>query len=433
MADYLPEQIWTDRARIREVQSERLVRLLRVVNASNPFWQRRFTESGVDVASVQCVDDLQRLPVIDKQQLVDDQASHPPYGTDLTNPLVNYSRLHQTSGTRGAPLRWLDTPENWAWFLECWRQKFTMVGLRHNDRLLFPFSFGPFIGFWAAFEGANRLGNLCIATGGLSSEARLRLIEENSATLLCCTPTYALRLAEVAAQSGIDLVHGPVRMLIVAGEPGGSIPSIRGQIEAAWGARVIDHWGMTEVGSLATEHMDDPGGLMVLETECIAEIVSPESLQPVQAGDVGELLLTNLGRLGSPLIRYRTGDLVKAATRPSSTGLQLMRLDGGVLSRADDMLTIRGNNVFPSCIEAVIREFNEAAEFRIEVFTEHSMPQLRVLIEPVPTVTDLDAFLATLARTFKDRFSFRPQLVAVDPGTLPRFEMKGRRFHRSAE
>jgi phenylacetate-CoA ligase len=341
--------------------------------------------------------------------------------------------MHQTSGTTGSPMRWLDTPISWNWFMECWEQIYRIVGLTKEDRLAFPFSFGPFIGFWAAFEGADRLGNLCLPGGGMSSQARLKLIADNQATVVCCTPTYALRLAETAAEEEIDLAAGSVRSLIVAGEPGGSIPAMRNRIESAWGARLFDHWGMTEIGSLAVECVDNPGGLHLLETECIAEILDPNSSDPVEPGNVGELVITNLGRVGSPLIRYRTGDLVRADTKRCPCGRELLRLEGGILGRYDDMVTIRGNNVYPSSLEAILREFDKIVEYRITVQTVRSMQHLKIEIEPTPHTEsqhETGTLLETVQSAIKDRLNFQADVEAVSPGTLPRFELKGRRFFR---
>ena len=439
------EPEWMSQAEIRAQQFERLRNLLDQVAGSNQFWSQKFRADGIDVAEVQSLDDLQKLPTTTKTCLVDDQAAHPPYGTNLTDPLSNYSRMHQTSGTTGAPLHWLDTPADWDWFMDCWAQIYWMIGLTREDRLAFPFSFGPFIGFWAAFEGASRLGNLCLAGGGLSSQARLAMIEENQATIVCCTLTYALRLAEVAEQEGLDLPGGSVRALVVAGEPGGSIAATRRRIESAWGARVFDHWGMTEIGSLAIECLDNPGGLHVLETECIAEVVDPDTFEPVEPGQMGELLITNLGRLGSPLIRYRTGDLVLTDTEPCPCGRELLRLKGGILGRCDDMVTIRGNNVFPSSLEAILREFDEIAEYRIEVETDRSMQHLKIEIEPTAAIgtarppgsqgiaesaQPVSELVDAVSRTIKDRLNFHAEVAAVTPGSLPRFELKGQRFFR---
>jgi phenylacetate-CoA ligase len=426
------------RPEIEGRQLERLNQLLSDLSRSNSFWQTRLSKSGIEASSIgsfSSLDELSQLPLTSKSDLVADQAAYPPYGSNLTYDLTEFSRLHQTSGTMtGNPMRWLDTPASWQWFMDCWEQLFRIAGLTSDDRLAFPFSFGPFIGFWAGFEGASQLGNLCLAGGGMSSQARLKLIADNQATVVCCTPTYALRLAEVAAQDRIDLAAGSVRMLIVAGEPGGSVPAIRERIESAWGARVFDHWGMTELGALAMECVENPGGLHLLETECIVEIIDPDSGEaatPDQTGArCGELVVTNLGRAGSPLIRYATGDLVATDPDPCPCGRELLRLPGGILGRADDMITIRGNNVFPSTIEAILRQFEQVAEFQVEVHTDRSMPHLLIRIEPQPGLDGEknDALVAAVGEAIKDRLNFHAEIVAVEENSLPRFELKGRRF-----
>ncbi|MCA9034700.1 MAG: AMP-binding protein [Planctomycetaceae bacterium] len=425
------QDVWNDRSQLEAIQSRRLVEMLQAVIPRNRFWTIKYEEAGVDVASIRGLADLSALPLVVKQELVDNQTRLPPYGSNLSYPSTRYTRLHQTSGTTGRPMRWLDTKDSWDWIMECWRQIYLLAGLQPYDRLFFPFSFGPFIGFWAAFEGACRLNNFCIAGGGMTTSVRLHALIENEATVVCCTPTYALRMAEEAERLGIDLQETSVRMLIVAGEPGGTIPATRERIEKAWDARVIDHWGMTEIASLGIESEDRPGGLYLLETECIAEILDPETLQPVQKGQVGELVITNLGRIGSPLIRYRTRDLVKASPDADPTGRQLTWLEGGILGRSDDMVIVRGNNVFPSSIEAVIREIPQVAEFRIDVRTVRSMNELSISIEPVEDAAmSVDDLTSQVTSALRQRLGFGCEVVAVAPGQLPRFEMKSRRLYR---
>ena len=370
------------------------------------------------------------VPFTTKAELVADQESHPPYGTNLTFPIEQYARLHQTSGTTsGRPLRWLDTPESWNWMLGCWMTIFELVGLRPGDRLFFPFSFGPFLGFWTAFEAAQKRGCLALSGGGMSSSARLRLMLENEATVVFCTPTYGLHLSEAARTEGIDLHSSPVRALIVAGEPGGSILATRNRIEQTWSARVFDHYGMTEIGPTAVECVENPGGIHVLETEYIAEIVDPHSGRAVSPGDLGELVLTNLGRAGSPLLRYRTGDLVRADPKPCPCGRPYLRLEGGILGRADDMICVRGNNVFPSSLEALIRRFPDVAEYRVEVDASSTLPELRVEVEPIKA--ELGASLVKrVDRAIRDELLFRPVVTAAPPGSLPRYEFKANRVSR---
>jgi phenylacetate-CoA ligase len=422
------ETLWR-RSELDTWQGIRLADLLHTIVPANPFWTRKFAQAGIDPRSIRSRADLDLLPFTTKAELAEDQLVSPPYGTNLTFPVTEYCRLHQTSGTTtGRPLRWLDTPASWNWMLDCWTTIYQLLGLRRDDRLCFPFSFGPFLGFWAGFEGAARQGNLCLAAGGMSSEARLKLIMENQVTWLGCTPTYALRLAEVAAAQGINLASSRVRAILVAGEPGGSIPSVRAKISDAWRARVFDHWGMTEIGPLATECEDDPDCLTVNESACIPEIIDPETGNVVTHGK-GELVITNLGRTGSPLFRYRTGDLVEAEQSPHPSGREWLRLKGGILGRTDDMLVIRGNNVFPSSIEAIIREFATVAEFRIVVTRHREMNHIRLEIEP-KSESDADTLAETIAATIKQRLQFQAEVVLVPTSTLPRFEMKAKRLVR---
>lgn len=422
------ETLWSDRKQLEAHQSKRLVEMLQAIVPRNRFWAKKLEAAGLDISSVQSRDDLAKLPFTTKEEIVQNQTDAPPYGSNITYPSTKYRRLHQTSGTTGRPVRWMDTQDSWDWFMECWRQIYTLAGLQSWDRLFFPFSFGPFIGFWAAFEGAGRFGNFCIAGGGMTTSVRLQALIENEASVVCCTPTYAMRMAEVAAAEDIDLKETSVRMLIVAGEPGGTIPATRARIEDAWEARVIDHWGMTEIGSLASESEDRPGGLYLLETECIAEILHPETLTPVAPGELGELVITNLGRIGSPLIRYRTRDLVKASTAADPKGRVLTWLDGGIQGRSDDMMFVRGNNVFPSSIEAVVREIADVAEFQIELRTSRAMQDLCIAIEPTPTIGDgINALIERVRAALRQRLGFVIDVRAVAAGELPRFELKSRR------
>ncbi|MEN9555723.1 MAG: hypothetical protein RLZZ232_2009 [Planctomycetota bacterium] len=421
------EQLWKDRGQLETLQQQKLVELLKAIVPRNRFWTTRLQSAGVDIRAIRTVSDLGQIPLCTKAELVSDQAAQAPYGSNLTFPSTRYRRLHQTSGTTGRPVRWMDTQESWDWFMECWRQIYTLAGLTTWDRLFFPFSFGPFIGFWAAFEGALRFGNFCIAGGGLSTSVRLQAMIENEATVVCCTPTYALRMAEVAAAEGIDLKETSVRLLIVAGEPGGTIPATRQRIEELWEARVIDHWGMTELGSLAVESEDRPGGQYLLETECIAEVVDDLG-NSVPAGELGELVITNLGRTGSPLIRYRTGDLVRLSAAADPHGRILKWMDGGILGRVDDMLIVRGNNVYPSSIEAVLREIPGVAEYRVEVRTAREMKDLTIVVEPAAdSEASVEAVEGQVRVALQQRLGFAVEVRMVSAGALPRFEMKSRR------
>ncbi|MDQ7849538.1 MAG: AMP-binding protein, partial [Armatimonadota bacterium] len=362
-----------ERPALRALQLERLRRLLEELVDANPFYRQKWQAAGVrPLQDIRGLDDLPRLPLTTKAELLADQEAHPPFGTVLTYPLERYSRLHLTSGSTGRPLRWLDTPRSWEWWCHCWGFVYAAAGVGPADRVFFPFSFGPFIGFWAGFDAATRLGALAVPGGGQDSALRLRTMQEIGATVLVCTPSYALRLAQVAREQGLDPAALPVRVTIHAGEPGASIPATKQRIERAWGARSFDHYGMTEVGAVGFECLARTGGLHLNESEFIAEVLDPATGETAAEGE-GELVLTNLGRAGSPVIRYRTGDRVRLVTAPCPCGRTFARLDGGVLGRVDDMVVIRGVNVFPSAIEEIVRRHPAVDEFRIEVYRQDEM------------------------------------------------------------
>lgn len=333
--------------------------------------------------------------------------------------------MHQTSGTTGKPLLWLDTPESWNWWLDCWGQVYRGAGIKPGDRVYVAFSFGPFIGFWAAFEGAQRMGIMVLSGGGQTTSQRLHGILEREATVLVCTPTYALRLAEVAAEEGLDLRSSAIRVTIHAGEPGASIPSTRGRIEEAWGAQTYDHSGMTEMGAYGFE-CEARVGVHINEDEFITEVIDPVTLKAVEDGQKGELVLTNLGRVCSPLIRYRSGDLVILSREPCACGRRFARMIGGLLGRADDMITIRGINVFPSALENVIRRHPEVVEFSIEVFKRREMQELRLKLELQDGI-DRTKIVESVGEELHRDLHIRTDIACVPAGTLPRFELKARR------
>jgi phenylacetate-CoA ligase len=412
----------------RGAQFSKLQALLAAVTESNPFYAQKLR--GVEVASLD--EFFARVPFTRKRELIEDQCAHPPYGSNLTFPLERYTRLWQTSSTTGSPLYWLDTAESLQWMLDNWARVYQAAEVDSADRIFFAFSFGMFLGFWTAFESAARLGAMCIPGGGMSSAARLRTILRSGATVLCCTPTYALRLAEVAGEEGIDIGAAKIRRIIVAGEAGGSIAGVRARVEAAWpGARLVDHHGMTETGPVSYGCPAQPDVLHVIESAYIAEVIDPETGAAVGPGATGELVLTNLGRIGSPLLRYRTGDMVKLGARGScKCGSGDLSLPGGILGRADDMVIVRGVNVYPTAVENILRASGQVGEYRVEVDSARRLAELRVEVEPTPECGDGAALAQRLEAELHTALGLRIPVAAVPRGHLPRFEMKARRWVR---
>jgi phenylacetate-CoA ligase len=402
-------------------QMLRMRTLLKELLSSNPFYGDRLRDSGLtDARLLNSLEDFKSLPFTFKSNLVEDQDAHPPYGSNLTFPLDDYIHLHQTSGTTGRPLRWLDTPGSWDWWARCWAAVYCAAGVTAADRIFFAFSFGPFIGFWAAWAGSRKIGALAISGGAQDSYQRLRNLIELQATVLCCTPSYALHLAEVARKENIDLKVSAVRKIIVAGEPGGSIPGTKARIEEAWGARLFDHTGATEIGAHGMTCLGQCG-VHLNEGEFLIEVIDPLTLKPA---DEGELVITNLDRIGSPVLRYRTGDHVRINREVCECGRTFMRMEGGIIGRIDQMLIVRGVNIFPSSLESIVRSFPRVQEFRVIVENISAMDELKIVVEVEGD--NPEDMVKAIGRKAAHQLGLRIGIEIADQ-PLPRFEMKASR------
>jgi phenylacetate-CoA ligase len=371
--------------------------------STNPFYKEKLGR----LTSVSSLEEYTaKVPFTTKAELAADQKLHPPYGSNLTFPLESYHRFHQTSGTSGQPMIWLDDKTGWEWLCANWRWVWEKAGVKPGQAAFFPFSFGPFLGFWAGFESAAGLGVRAIPAGGLSSENRLRMMERLRPEILCCTPTYGLRLAEVAD----DARSLGVEKIIVAGEPGGSLPEVRSRLSEAWDAEVIDHHGMTEVGPVTVGDISDPGRLLVRHEAYFCEVINQDEQ------GIGELVLTTLGRHGSPLLRYRTGDLVQ----PDED----FALKGGIIGRVDDMVVVRGVNLYPGAVEEVVRSVEGIVEYEVLIEEANSMAEVRLRAE--------GSGARELEGRLREVFSLRIPVEEVPAGTLERFEMKSKRWKRGS-
>ncbi|MFV2069943.1 MAG: phenylacetate--CoA ligase family protein [Pirellulales bacterium] len=401
---------------LRAHQLERLNSLLVRVSNENRFYGEKLADCHLPLERLERIE---QLPFTTKEELLGNrhEASH---AANLTYPEEAYVHYHRTSGTRGRPMVVMDTAEDWQWWTDCWQYVLDAAEIDATDRALLAFSFGPFIGFWSACDALVARSTQVIPGGGMGTLSRLELLETSRATALFCTPTYALHMAEVAGDHNMNLVGLPVRRIVVAGEPGGSVPTTRRRIEEAWGAKVIDHSGATEVGPWGCGDPDGHG-LHVIETQFIAEFLSVETGKPAMQGELSHLILTPLGRYGSPVIRYRTGDLV----RPSwerSTRMPFVLLEGGVLGRTDDMIIVRGVNVFPSSVEQILHGFPEVVEYRLIAQRAGALDRLVVEVE------DRMEAPGRIAEELRLRLGLKVDVRGVPLGTLPRFEAKAKRF-----
>jgi phenylacetate-CoA ligase len=421
----------SDLSEIEQLQLRKLNLLLEAILSSNPFYSQKFSNRK----RVSSLEEFSRdFPLTTRHEVVRDRLEHPPYGSNLTFPLEQYVRCHQTSGTTTVPIRWLDTAESWDHIVENWIQILGAAGITSKDRFFFAFSFGPFLGFWSAQEAVVRLRCFCVPGGSMSSLARIQAILDNEITVLCCTPTYAQHLGEVAREKKVNLANSRLRLVIVAGESGGSIPATRSRIEALWPRiTVFDHHGMTEVGPVSYQCPATPGVLHVLESAYFPEVLNPHTEVAMRPGETGELVLTTLDRIGSPLLRYRTGDLVKPRARSVCVcGRSELALEGGILGRSDDMVIVRGVNVYPSVVEDIVRAFPEITEYRVQLDCRQAMTELALEVEVADAIA-APTLQQRLEQTFQSSLNLRVPISLLPPGSLPRFEMKAQRWVRVTE
>ena len=420
------------RDEIEALQVRKLRNLLEWTDAQVPYHSKRLSDAGVTPDSIRSLDDLRRLPFMTREEWMEGQLEQPPYGPILAAPEEAAIRYHLTSGTTGkTPIRVLDSMKDWEWITEMWCYGFWGFGVRPRDVVFFAFSYGTFVGFWGAHYACEKLGCLVLPGGNMTTEARVKQIFDMNATVVCSTPTYALRMAQEARAMGIDLVNGPVERLILSGEPAGSIPATKKLIEEQWGAKAGDTAGMTELGTIMMFECDhQPGGAHIIEDHYIEEVIDPASGEPVGYGEPGERVVTSFGRGFIPVIRYRTRDLVlKVPGDTCSCGRTFDIYDGGIRGRVDDMKLVRGTNVYPRAVEAIVREYEAIDEFQIHLYTADGIrDEIEVLVEIPGDGADADAILSELGKALAEaheglRFGVR----RVENETLPRFELKAKR------
>ena len=424
--------IFAEREQMQAEQLEKLNQLLAAAR-KNEFYKKRLNPKFLEQDFTNVKDISEAFPLLTKDEIAEDHKNHPPFGTNLTYPLEEYNHFNQTSGTTSTPIRWIDDEDSWQWMVDNWKIVLDLAGLKKGDRAMFAFSFGPFLGFWSAFDAVRQQGAMIIPGGGMTTIARLHDIMDNNVDTLFCTPTYAMRMGEIAKEEKFDLSQSPVKRIIMAGEPGGSIAATRARILKVWpNAELIDHHGMTEVGPASYQNPVKPGSLHIISSTYYAEIIDPETGSKVQPGFVGELVLTTLGRFGSPAIRYRTGDYVMRGNRGKceDCGTYDLKLEGGILGRIDNMIFVRGVNMYPAAVEELIRKYSEIVEYRVEFKSRRSMTEMNVKIECAPDTPKPQKIAKALQMDMRTAFTLRIPVILVEPNELPRFEAKAKRWVR---
>lgn len=430
-----PKNETLPREELQTLQLFKLRRMCEWAYANAPFHRRKFDEAGFQPEQLKTLDDIRRIPFMTREEWMESIFETPMFG-DLTTTDHNHAiRYHLTSGTSGrTPIRVLDGTKDWDWIAEMWCYGLWGFGVRPEDSVYFAFGYGSFIGFWGAHYCCEKIGALVIPGGAQTSEARVKQILEMEVTTVCSTPTYALTLWQKAREMGIDLAkESKVNKLICSGEPAGSIPAVKRQLEEAWGAKCGDTAGMTELGTIMIfECSHQPGGTHIIEDNYIEEVLNPATGEPVGYGELGERVVTSFGRGFIPVIRYRTKDMVlKVPASICTCGRTWDIYDGGIRGRWDDMKLIRGTNVYPRAVEAIVREYAAIDEFQIYIWRKDNLTdEITIKVEVKPGFeSEWETLHRSLSKDLANSHEgLRFNIERVDYGVLPHFELKAKRL-----
>jgi phenylacetate-CoA ligase len=413
---------------LRALQSDRLKATTRYVYQTTTYWRRKLDEHGVAPGDVCGLADLSRLPFCTKRELLADQAEHPPFGSYVAADRTRLARFMMTSGTTGQPLKRVFTARDWGYVLDRLQRN---SPLHAGDVAVMLGPIDGLLGPTASVESAARAGALVVLAGLYDSRTKVRLLEQVRPAVVSGAASYLLHLVDVAHEEGVDLRALGIRTVISAGEPGVAVPATRQRLVAGWGTFVRDGYGMTELFPLGGGCRHSTA-LHIASDLVITEIVDPESGRPVPDGEPGEVVYTNIVGDTQPLLRYRSGDVARLATDGvCACGFTGTRLQNGIEGRVDDMIWLRGMNVFPSAIEAVVHEFEALGdEYEIVVEGSSTLPKLRIRAEHKPGVSqdavgDLER---ELGRAVAAAIRAAADVEVVAYGTLPRAD--GRRKHR---
>ncbi|MFQ5852084.1 MAG: phenylacetate--CoA ligase family protein [Candidatus Binatia bacterium] len=413
------------REQLDALHLKRLRALIKHAYENIPMYREIYDEAGVRPEEIQTLDDyVEKLPTVDKQDVLKYQTQ----GKSTVPGSEQYiSFLYQTSGTTGKPLL---EPGHFPDLINMWTYQWWAHGIRPGDVFYFVFPFGTFMAFWSAYFDALLLGAEVISGGGVDTKTRIRQIHQFRPTVLISTPTYALRLAEVAKETGVDTRATSIRIISTAGEAGSMIPAIRRALEEAWNAKAIDLYGISELwGSTSWECPAHPDRMHLGESTAYG-IVVDENGRLVPDGGRGEFVLTNYEATIQPLIKYRTHDVVEWHKEPCDCGRSWLWLRGGVLARTDQMVTVKGANVYPSAIQALLGEVKGLSE-RMEIHIdgdEGVSAKVMVKVEPSPDIGEKSypALKSEAEAVLRANIGVTIPVEVVPPQSLPRYELKAK-------
>lgn len=418
---------------IKQLQLNKFKKIFKWTYEHSSFHRRLYDEAGIKPADIQSFEDIQQIPKVEKSMMRDIQGKEPfPYGEALCVPLDEVTIFRQTSGTTGQPVYQPDTWQDWEWWMECWSYILWAQGYRPRDRVFIPFGYNIFVAFWAGHYAAEKIGCEVIPGGVLDTKARILKIQELQATAMMGTPTYILGMAETARMKmDIDPAKLQINKITCAGECGASIPSTKRRLEEAWGAKVFDHAGATEIGAWSFECADQPGGMHVNEGLFLVEIEDLETGEIIEEpGHRGKMVITALDRMAQPCVRFDSKDVIEWAAEPCSCGRTARLIQGGVVGRVDDITKVKGILLAPSAIEEVVRGIEGLGdEYEVIVEKVGDADKIKLRVEVLPEAGEQCTLIEhELVDQLRLKTNLRYDIEICGCETLPRYDVKAKRF-----
>ncbi len=416
---------------------ERLGQVCAYAYEHAPLYRRKWDEAGFHPSQLKSLEDFEeKVPVLTKKDLREAQERHPPFGDYLCVGEDDVFHIHGTSGTTGRPTAFAISQGDWRAIANAHARIMWGMGLRPGDTICVAAVFSLYMGSWGALAGAERLGARAFPFGAGASGMSARCVQwldMLKPTAFYGTPTYALHLAQVAEDEGLNPRDLQLKVMFFSGEPGASIPAIRERIEELYGARVYDSGSMAEMSPwMNVASSAETDGMLCWQDVVYTEVCDPETMRRVPYGERGTPVYTHLERASQPMIRLASGDLTRWVDEPNPCGRTYPRLPHGIFGRIDDMFTIRGENVYPSEIDAALNELaHYGGEHRIVISREAAMDELLLRVESDPdTFADPEGaarFCTEVAHKLQMVLGLRTGVEIVEPGSIPRTDFKARR------
>ena len=422
------------REKLEKLQLKKFQRIFKWAYENSKFHRALYKKVGIEPQDIKTLEDVKLVPKVEKSMMRDVQRKDPfPYGDALCVPLDEVTAFRQTSGTTGQPVYQADSWRDWDWWSECWATLLWAQGYRPHDRVFLPFGYNIFVAFWAAHYASEKIGCETVPGGVLDTQSRILKMAEIRATAMMATPTYVLGMADVArTKMGIDPAKElGIRKITCAGEPGALVPGTKKKIEDAWGAKVFDHAGATEIGAWGFECACQPGALHINEAMFLVQVEDLESGEILtHPGSSGKVVITALDRLAQPCVRFDSKDVVELSDQVCECGRTYRLLPGGVIGRADDITKVKGVLLAPSSIEDVVRSFpGLGSEYEVVVQKRGDMDYITLKVEVEdPSMSDSKALLNGLKTELRVKTNLGYNIELFEPGALPRYEVKAKRF-----